>query len=282
MSPQPAQYKEEQRQQWGKAAEAWGRWHEPLSQMSRDVTQAIVAAAELAAGMNVLDLACGSGEPSLTLAELVGPNGSVVASDLAEEMVAVVQENARKRGLTNVTCQQVDAESIPFPDESFDRVTCRFGVMFFPEPVTGLREVHRVLKPDGRAAFTAWAPPELNPFFSAASGVLRQHGLLTPPPPDAPNVFRFAQEGSLAAAMDQADFQQVSERQQQIAWRWPGSFDDFWEWFWQGTPLRNAIESAPPEQQQTVIDDLQATFHQFEQGDSLDFGATIVVASGVR
>jgi SAM-dependent methyltransferase len=181
-----------------------------------------------------------------------------------------------------VSCQQIDAESIPFPDKSFDRVTCRFGVMFLPEPVKGLREVCRVLKPGGRAAFTAWAPAELNPFFSAPNGVLRQHGLLTPPPPDAPNVFRFAQEGSLAAAMEEAGFQQVSERQQRIAWRWPGSIDDFWEWFWQGTAFRNAIENAAPERRQTVIDDLRAAFRRFEKAGGLDFGATIVVASGVR
>ena len=283
MSPEPAQYKEEQRQQWGKAAEAWGRWHEPFSQMSCDATEAIIDAAELAAGMQVLDLACGSGEPSLTVAELVGPSGGVVASDLAQEMVAVIKANVTKRGLTNVTCQQIDAESIPFPDESFDRVTCRFGVMFFPEPAKGLREVCRVLKPGGRAALTAWAPPEVNPFFSAPGGVLLQHGLLTLPPPDAPNVFRFAQEGSLAAAMEEAGFQQVSERQQRIAWRWPAGFDDFWEWFWQGgMPFRSAIENAAPERRQTVIDGLRAAFRQFEKAGGLDFGATIVVASGVR
>lgn len=274
-------YKEEQRQQWGKAAESWGRWHEPFAEMSGDVTDAIVREAGLGPGMNVLDLACGSGEPSLTIAELVSPGGSVIASDLTEEMVAVVTENVKKRGLKNVACQQIDAESIPLPDETFDRVTCRFGVMFFPEPVKALREVRRVLRPGGRAAFTAWAPAELNPFFSAPNGVLRQHHLITPPPPNAPNVFRFAKEGSLGEALEQAGFQSIAERQQRVAWHWPGSLEEFWTWFGQGT-IRSAIESAPPAQRGQVIADLQAAFRRFEKGSGLDFGATIVVASAVR
>lgn len=282
MSSELERYREQQRQQWSGAADPWRRWHEPLSQMSRDATEAIVKAAQLGEGLRVLDLASGSGQPCLTVARAVGPSGSVVASDFVPEMVAVVEENVRKHGLSNVTCQQIDAEAIPFPEASFDRVTCRFGVMFFPDVPKALGEVRRVLKPGGRVAFTAWAPPDVNPFFASGNGVLAQHGLLTPPPPDAPNVFRFAKPGSLAAAMEAAGFQPVSERQQPISWRWPGTLESFWEWYWQGTPFRSAVENAEPEKRQAVIDDLREAFAAFQKGDGLDFGAVIVLASGAR
>jgi len=282
MAEKLAKYKEEQRQQWGRAAEYWARWHDQVSEMSREATRAIVAAADLAEGQRVLDLAGGTGEPALTLAEAVGPGGSVVASDLTPEMVAVLEENVRKRGLANVECRQIDAESIPFPDESFDRVTCRFGVMFFPDIPRALAEVRRVLKPEGRVAFVAWAPAELNPFFSKPNGVLRRHGLLNPPPPDAPNVFRFAQAGSLSAAMKVAGLREVSEDQRRIGWRWPGDLDSFWSWFGQGPIFRGAIEAAEPERRQAVIDEVRAALAEFADGDGLAFGGTIVLASGVR
>jgi len=282
MTSDVTRYKEQQREQWSRAAGPWLQWHEPFAEMSRDATEAIVGAAGLAVGMRVLDLASGTGEPSLAIAGAVGPSGSVVASDFVPEMVAAVEENVRRRGLANVICQQIDAEAIPFPDGSFDRVTCRFGVMFFPDTGKALREVHRVLKPGGRAAFAAWAAAELNPFFASAFGVLARHGLLTPPPPDAPNVFRFAQAGSLSAALEDAGFQQVAEREQPIAWRWPGSFDEFWDWFWEGTAFRNALDNAGPEQRQAVTDELRQTLRGFQKGDAVDFGGTIVLASAER
>ncbi|MDP3766411.1 MAG: class I SAM-dependent methyltransferase, partial [Dehalococcoidia bacterium] len=264
MSADLERYKEQQRQQWSRAAEPWRRWHKPFSQMSQAATEAIVEAAQIGPGLGVLDLASGSGEPCLTVARMVGPEGSVVASDFVAEMVAVVEENVRRHGLTNVTCQQIDAEAIPFPDGSFDRVTCRFGVMFFPDTAKALREVSRVLKPGGRAAFTAWAPPELNPFFSAANGVLQRHGLLTPPPPDAPNVFRFARPGSLSGAMEASGLHQVAEEERPIAWQWPGGLDDFWEWYCQGTPVPSAVENLKPDDRETILAELRATFQQFE------------------
>ncbi len=99
--------------------------------------------------MKVLDLACGSGEPSLSLARAVGPMGHVIATDIVPGMLEIAEENARRKGLSNIEFRIADAEAIPFPDESFDVVTCRFGVMFFSDPERAMREARRVLKNDG-------------------------------------------------------------------------------------------------------------------------------------
>ena len=158
MSSDLTRYKEEQRQLWSRAAETWRRWHEPLSQMSRDATEAIVNATELGEGMKVLDLAGGTGEPALTVAGLVGGSGSVVASDFVPEMVATLEENVRQRGLTNVTCQQVDAEAIPFPDASFDRVSAIVSFHHTDDPGRALDEIRRVLAPGGRVVLHEMYP----------------------------------------------------------------------------------------------------------------------------
>src|SRR5579863_9822332 len=123
------------------------RWKTKSAAMGQPVTDAIVEYAQPASGMKVLDLASGTGEPAISLASRVGADGHVTALDLSAELLEIAAQRARDRGFTNFTTQQADAQSLPFPDSSFDLATSRFGVMFFPDPVLALRNLHRVLRP---------------------------------------------------------------------------------------------------------------------------------------
>ncbi|HWL85920.1 MAG TPA: class I SAM-dependent methyltransferase, partial [Polyangiaceae bacterium] len=109
-------------------------------------------------GEQVLDLASGSGEPALTLAKAVGARGHVIATDLSHAMLAIVGECVRARGLTNLSCRQADAGALTFPNESFDLVTSRLGVMQAFPSGEALREAWRVLKVGGRIALLVWDP----------------------------------------------------------------------------------------------------------------------------
>ena len=112
--------------------------------MGQHVTQALVDYAQPWAGMNILDLASGTGEAAITLASLVGSEGHVTALDVSPELLEIADQRARERGLRNFSTRQADAHALPFPDHSFDLVTSRFGVMFFSDIDRALREVHRV------------------------------------------------------------------------------------------------------------------------------------------
>src|SRR5579863_3927030 len=129
------------------------KWKEKSAAMGRDVTEALVNYARPALGMKVLDLASGTGEPAITLAARVGPQGHVTASDLSAELLEIAAERAKQQKLSNLLTRQADAQQLPFAEASFDLLTCRFGVMFFPDGVKALREAHRVLKPGRRACF---------------------------------------------------------------------------------------------------------------------------------
>lgn len=116
-------------------------------------------------GQSVLDVATGPGALLLRAAEHVGPEGRVVGIDLAPAMLEAAQRDAATRGLS-VELRVMDAEAIEFPDASFDRVLCGFGLMFFPHLEAALAEMRRVLKPDGRPRRSAssttirrWPPP---------------------------------------------------------------------------------------------------------------------------
>src|SRR5438445_6305496 len=137
--------------QWGHSYRliASEKWKAKSAAMGRDVTEALVDYARPTPGMKILDLASGTGEPAITLASRIGPEDQVVALDLSPELLQIAEERGRERHLTNLTTRQSDAKNLPFPAQSFDLITRRFGVLFLDEASVcgGLR----VLRPSSRA-----------------------------------------------------------------------------------------------------------------------------------
>jgi ubiquinone/menaquinone biosynthesis C-methylase UbiE len=123
-------YRERLREDWTEEATvyAWRKWQASLSGFTRGVTEALMQAAPLCPGMRVLDLANGVGDPALSIAEAVGPSGHVTATDLGSGMIAFAEDLARARGLGNVEFRIANVEALPFPNESFDVVTCGAGI----------------------------------------------------------------------------------------------------------------------------------------------------------
>ncbi|MGC1371418.1 MAG: methyltransferase domain-containing protein [Candidatus Sulfotelmatobacter sp.] len=148
--------------------------------------------------MRILDLASGTGEPAISLAMRVGAQGKVTALDLSAELLETANRRAAERGLENFITQQADAHSLPFPDNSFDLATSRFGVMFFGDIAVALRELHRVLRSGARACFLAWGPFD-QPYWQSTMGVVHRHvggPILAPGGP-----FRFSAPGSLSDSL---------------------------------------------------------------------------------
>jgi SAM-dependent methyltransferase len=218
--PSIEQFKEQIRAEWTDSAtvSAWRKWHPKSIVQSREATDAVVQVTRVAPGLRILDLASGTGEPALTMARAVGREGHVTATDLGAGMLALAQENAQHDGLTNLSFQEADAHALPFADESFDRVTCRFGVMYFADVGQALSEIRRVLKSGGLAALAAWGPLEQNPISVSALGPFLRRTSIPPPPPGAPHPFRFASQGSLSQELERAGFKLVEEQLRTINW----------------------------------------------------------------
>ena len=139
-------FKQQVQQDWAGSdtAGAWQKYYPQMREQMAAVTNALVEAARPQPDMRIFDLASGNGEPALSLARRVAPNGRITATDLNEGMLSALRENAAADHVTNIETKVCDAHELPFSDESFDLVTSRFGVMFFADTPAALREIKRV------------------------------------------------------------------------------------------------------------------------------------------
>ncbi len=273
-------------QEWtgDRTVAAWRRWHAQIAAFTRGATEAILEAAHLRPGMRVLDLACGVGDPALSIATEVAPSGRVTATDLGPGMMSLAEELARKKGLTNIEFHEANAEALPFADESYDVLTCRFGIMFFPDLPKALRECFRVLKPGGRAAFIAWGKKE-QPFFTTTAGIILKHVPVPPPPPDpdGPSLFMFGERDRLRRALEAAGFNNVHEEDRIIAGRWSSSIEEYWEQFSEvAAPFRPLIEQLTPEKMAQAKSEIFAALKKFWDGRELNMPLEIVIGAGIR
>lgn len=142
-----------QRYGWDKAAVAYETgWSGQLS----SAQSRMLELACLAQGERVLDVACGTGLVALRAALLVGPSGGVMGTDISERMVQLARSTASERGVGNIRFDRMDAEDLQVEDGKFDVAVCALGLMYVPDPESAVRELHRVLRPGGRAAVAVW------------------------------------------------------------------------------------------------------------------------------
>jgi ubiquinone/menaquinone biosynthesis C-methylase UbiE len=267
------------REEWTSAAPYWKKWDRHLATQSQAATDLVVKGAQLAPGLRVLDLASGTGQPALTIAKAVGPTGHVTASDLTSEMLDALKENAH--GITNLDAKVADAEHLPFSNAEFDRVTCRFGIMFLPDIQTALKEIRRVLKPAGRFSFLVWGPLEENPIFSSTILPFMKHVNVPPPPPDAPTIFRFADPAKLKTTLDAAGFHDVAVTKQKISWPWPGAPEEAWEAVRElAAPFKKVIAAVPPDKLPGVMHDVMNNLKRLYDGKQVNFTASVILATG--
>ena len=246
------------------------------------IVDVLLAGAQLAPGMQVLDLACGQGVPALDEARQVGASGSVVGIDLSRPAVDLARRFSEAEGIANVTFREGDAEGLPFPDGSFDRVTSRFGAMFFPRLDRTAKEVTRVLRPGGRVAWMVWGPIEEQDYFDATALVALRRSGLAGLPAEAAQPFRLASGTEITSALEGAGLRGVLVGRHRVRQVWSTSPGRLARGFWESppppfVPLLRRISG--PEQERAVVES-EERFRRHLVDGAVRLSANVVLVTG--
>lgn len=279
MNKQQEDIREQQKQSWNKFSGGWKKWDDLTMQFLSPPGREIIEALQPAGNQVILDIAAGTGEPGLTIAGMV-PQGKVVITDLAPDMLAIAAANAASRGITNIETRACDVCELPFDDNSFDAISCRFGFMFFPDMQLAANEMARVLKTGGRIATSVWGTPDKNAWITTMMGTIGKNIQLPPPVPGGPGMFRCAQPGLMKAVFAQAGFKNITEKEVPTPLQ-AGTADVYWNMMTEiGAPIVAAFakaDEATIAKIKTQVFDLIR--QQYGEKDIVVEGSSMVIAA---
>jgi len=229
---------------------------------------------------SALDLATGPGEPAMSIARMVGPDGRVVGIDLSERMVQLATRIAKERRIPGVTFLAMDAETLDFPDESFDLVTSRFGFQVFANPETVAREVHRVLRPKGRIGVAVWSTADKATAIEAVVGPMLEFA-----EPDEtgyrPTPFELGGQGELAKLLADAGFGETQEERRTHTMAFKDE-DEYIEILVEGTPLGRAIQEEDPLVQKKILAKTRANLRKWKSRKGILIPCEGVIVTGTK
>lgn len=263
---------------WRTRASAWDKWADHMAKLADGMNQPLLDAADIAAGQQVLDIASGVGQPMFSILDRIGPDGHVTATDAVPEMLTALRRRVAEAGIGNVAVEQADMEALPFDDGRFDRVTCRFGIMFTPDPGHALSEMRRVLKPGGVAAAMVWGEQARVTMFDVIDQVTREKLGDSPFGETRFTPYRLGRPGDLTALLASAGFADHDEQEIRFSSRIDASIP-----FWRpnlemtlGEQLAELDERARTDLEDAVI----AGFEPFRDGRDVVLQSEVRIAVG--
>lgn len=268
---------------WETSSQYWNKYRALIEKMFAPLTRALIEDAHIGPGQSVLDVGGGSGEPSLTIASVVGDSGWVTYTDPSAGMVKAARDEAERRALRNIRFHQCPAQQLPFSDNSFDVALSRLAAMFFPDVLAGLREILRVIRPDGFVSFVVWASREFNPFFSIVSEILEGFVPADPEDEDAPTAFRFARPGKLARLLEEAGTTSVRERTLAFKIEAPITVARFWELRTEmSDTFRSKLKKLAPQQVSAVREAVEKAAAGYFLNGQMNFPAQALIVTGKK
>ena len=255
---------------WDEMAVGWERHRDFMRQTTGHVSEWLVEHVQATPGDTILDLAGGPGDNGFLAAQRVGPNGKVIVTDFAPEMVAVARRIATAASLTNVETRVLDAEKMDLDDDSVDGIICRWGFMLMLDPEAALGECRRVLTEGGRLALSVWGGPEKNPWVTLTGMTMMELGHPPPGDPFAPGgMFSLADHGKIRSMLSSAGFSEISIEEMAVDWKYD-SFDQLWNFVTQvAGALAALVKELPQEEVGKLRSALEANAETFRSGSKI-------------
>jgi SAM-dependent methyltransferase len=274
------QYREQSRDSWNRFSSNWDEEREYVTEKTQPVYDAMVERLDPQPGESILELAGGTGDLTLAIADRVGDDGHVIYSDFAAGMVESARRRGEEVGAQNVEYRVLDAERMDLDDGSVDGVVCRFGYMLMADPAAALAETRRVLRDDGRLALAVWGVPDQNKWAFIPGMTMVELGHLDPPEPNAPGIFAMGDPDRIRALVTGAGFGEPQIDQVRVHWGYVDT-DEHWEKTLKlAAPIAEAFNSASPDQRERIVGTVGERVGALldDDGSALDGLAHVVLA----
>jgi len=263
-------YREYTRATWNESAKDYSLFMRRLEGVRTD----LVALLAPAPGEQILDLGTGPGEPAMTVAQKVGPNGHVTGIDLSENMIGLAAQVARIRDIGNVDFRTMDCSSLDFPRACFDGALSSFGFQIFTDPESAAKEAHRVLRTTGRIAVCVWSTGNKTPFLDAIIAPMLEHA-----EPDEtgylPTPYETGGPGEMVAFLEAAGFHRASENRHTYLMSFRDE-DDYLQTLLKGTPIGHSLSEESTEVQAEVMAKTRANLKQWVTTEGIALPAEVV------
>ncbi len=276
-------FKAAMRIQWDAAAPGWDAHTAELRAWLATPTAAMLAMAGVKAGSQVLDVAAGAGDQTLSAAERAGAGGRVFATDLSPAIVELGRARAARDGVANVEFQVADGEALPVATGVFDAAICRLGLMFFPEPLRGLREMHRALRPGGGMCTMVFAGRERNPCVGILMATALEHAGLPPMDPGTPGgLLSLGRPGQMDALCREAGFRDVATTAIDAPFRLR-SVDHYLAFVRSSaSPILQILGRLDPAAAETAWADMRERLRAFDSADGWEGPNELLLTAGRR
>lgn len=272
----PIQYKITTKANWDAVAPDYHyNWADQKIGPFKSTTE-LVKLANIKTDDKVLDVACGTGVVSKEISQFLGPKGLLVGIDLSRTALKIAKKSI---SFQNSSFIEMDAENIGF-NFKFNKVTCQYGLMFFPDSQKVLKSIRNILDKKGKMVVAVHGLAEEVPYFSTIMKPILEH-IPYIRPIGTPTVHRFGNPNDLESEMAKAGFEGISVSLFNFVYK-PGTFEEYWEDYMHSTAnsIRSKIESHGREIMDKIKKDAKKNASKYEERGKLVFPWTIPIASG--
>jgi SAM-dependent methyltransferase len=253
------------RAQWNQTAKGWSDSGAVIRPWLHEATQAMLGMAGVQSGCHVLDVAAGAGDQTLDIAERVGPQGYVLATDLSPDILQFAAQRAAAAGHRNVETRVSNGEILQVEDARFDAVVCRLGLMFFGDPLQGLREMARVLKPGGGVCTIVFGAPQANPCVTTVmSMALRHAGLPLRDPYQPGGLLSLGKPGLIDELFGEAGFREIATTRIAAPFRLPTAKDYMSFIRTSAGPIVQIVQRLEPAKAEAAWVDMEKALSRYE------------------
>jgi ubiquinone/menaquinone biosynthesis C-methylase UbiE len=274
----PIQYKITTKTNWNTVASDYHyNWADQKVGPFKSTTE-LVKIADIKSDDKVLDVACGTGVVSKEISQFLGPKGLLVGIDLSRTALKIARGSI---AFQNSIFIEMDAENIGF-NFKFDKVTCQYGLMFFPDSQKVLKSIRKILDHKGRLIVAVHGLAEDVPYFSTIMRPILEH-IPDIRPIATPTVHRFGNPQDLESELAKTGFVDVSVALHNFVYK-PGTFEEYWEDYMHSTAnsIRDKIESHGKDIMDRIKKDAKKNASKYEEKGKPVFPWTVLIASGIN